>query len=144
MNYEPCCIKAALINIFMRTMNEITMCKVKAMNPQRIITRLCSSPYCYALLSPLSSAFLLPKAGSCFQQTSSDKPTVHYLPSTKQQADTVTNQLVNIVEHLAAKEPHISLWDWWRPKPELKGELIWDFDSPETWILMLLNYILDL
>ena len=37
-----------------------------------------------------------------------DKPTVHYLPSTKQQTDKVLNQLLNIVEHLTAKEPDIS------------------------------------
>ncbi len=34
---------------------------------------------------------------------SSDKPTEHYLSSVKQQTDTVRDQLVNIVQHLAAK-----------------------------------------
>ncbi len=32
----------------------------------------------------------------------------------------VSDLLVNTVEHLAAKEPDISLRDWWRPKTELK------------------------
>ncbi len=38
---------------------------------------------------------------------SSDKSTVRYLPSTKQQTDKVSSWLVNIVDHLAAKEPDI-------------------------------------
>lgn len=36
------------------------------------------------------------------------KKTAHYLFSTKQQTDTVKDQLVNILEHLAAKELSIS------------------------------------
>ena len=49
------------------------------------------------------------------------KPCVHCLIS-KVQTDSVREQLVNIVEHLAAKEPKISLRTWWRPKTELKEE----------------------
>ena len=41
-----------------------------------------------------------------FESHSSYKLTVNYLPNIKQQADTVGNYLVNIPEHLAAKEPH--------------------------------------
>lgn len=40
---------------------------------------------------------------------------VHYLPSTKQQRHTVSNQLVSIVKHLAAK---ITLRRWWRDDRE--------------------------
>lgn len=38
-----------------------------------------------------------------------NKSTVHYQLSTKEQADNVSSQLVNTVEHLAVKEMHISL-----------------------------------
>ncbi len=38
--------------------------------------------------------------------------------------------LVNTVEHLAAKEPDISLWSWWGPKTELRGEWILNLHSP--------------
>ncbi len=37
------------------------------------------------------------------------KPTAHYLLSIKRQTDTLSDKLVNIVEHLAAKESNISL-----------------------------------
>ncbi len=40
--------------------------------------------------------------------------------STKQQTDKVSEWLVNTVEHLAAKEPDISLRRWWRPKTDQK------------------------
>ena len=40
-----------------------------------------------------------------FTEYSSQNPTVHYLLLTKGQTDTVSNYLVNIVEHSAAKEP---------------------------------------
>ena len=50
----------------------------------------------------------------------SDRPTVHYLLSSKQQTDPARDQLVNIVEHLAAKEPEIYLRSRWRPKSEQK------------------------
>ena len=44
--------------------------------------------------------------------------------------DSVRDQLVNIVEYLAAKEPEVPLRSWWRPKPELKEEGVHDLDSP--------------
>lgn len=44
------------------------------------------------------------------------KATVHHLLSSKQQTDTVRDQLVNRVERLAAEEPDISL--------EIKTQLI--------------------
>ncbi len=45
---------------------------------------------------------------------SKKSPTVHYLPSTKQHEEKVSNYLVNIVEFLAAKGPDIILRSWWR------------------------------
>ena len=47
------------------------------------------------------------------------------LPAT----DPFRDQLVNIVEHFAAKEPEVSHRSWWRPKPELKEEGVLDLDS---------------
>ena len=49
--------------------------------------------------------------------------TIHHLRTSKQQTDPVRDQLVNIVEHLAAKEPDISLKSWQRAKAELKESL---------------------
>ncbi len=40
--------------------------------------------------------------GVILQRKSSNKPTAHYLLSAKRQISKVSNQLVNIVEHLAA------------------------------------------
>lgn len=40
------------------------------------------------------------------------KTTVQTCPRTKKQREKVSNQLENIVAHLAAKEPSISLWIW--------------------------------
>lgn len=57
-------------------------------------------------------------AGSCFPWKRSDKPTVHSLPSTKQQAEKVSEQLVNIVNHLVSKEPDLSF-----KKMDTKAEL---------------------
>lgn len=37
-----------------------------------------------------------------------------------------------IVEHLAAKLPDISLWIWWGPNTEMKGERILDLHLSET------------
>ncbi len=53
------------------------------------------------LLTALIS--ILPQQAAVFSRKS-DKLTVRYLLSTKQQTDTVRDQLVNIVNHLAAKE----------------------------------------
>ncbi len=55
----------------------------------------------------------------------SNKATVCYLVSSKKQTDTVREQLVNLVEHLAAKETDISLRRWWRPNTELKEREYW-------------------
>ena len=44
---------------------------------------------------------------------------MHHLLSSKQQTDTVKEKLVNVVQHLAAEEPEISLRRWVRPKTEL-------------------------
>lgn len=46
---------------------------------------------------------------------SSNKLSVHYLPSPKQQKDKVSKFLLNIARHLAAQEPNISL-------PEIVGD----------------------
>lgn len=55
-------------------------------------------------------------AGGCFEHKSSSKAPLHYLHTTclsaKQQKDTGSDVLVNIVEHLAAKYPAIFLWNW--------------------------------
>lgn len=42
--------------------------------------------------------------------------TVLYLPGSKQQTDSVRDELVNIEEHLAAKESDMSHKSWWRGK----------------------------
>lgn len=52
----------------------------------------------------------LPAAAGSWK--SLDKTTVQTCPRTKQQREKVSNQLENIVAHLAAKEPSISLWIW--------------------------------
>lgn len=41
------------------------------------------------------------------------------------QTDMIREQLVNVVEHLAAKEPDISLRSWWSPNTELKERGYW-------------------
>ncbi len=47
-------------------------------------------------------------------------------PAQQQTADRHSReQLVNIVEHLAAKQTDISLRRWWRPKTELKEREYW-------------------
>ena len=63
-------------------------------------------------------------AGRCCQRNTCEKATVHYLLS-RQQTDTVRQHLVNIVEHLAAKELDITLRSWWRPKTELEESEYW-------------------
>lgn len=42
--------------------------------------------------------------------------TVLYLPGSKQQTDSVRDELGNIEEHLAAKESDMSHKSWWRGK----------------------------
>lgn len=37
--------------------------------------------------------------------------------STKQHTDEIIDELVTTVKQLVAKEPHIFLRGWWRPKP---------------------------
>lgn len=41
--------------------------------------------------------------------TASYTPTAHFLLSTKQQTDTVADKMVKTLEHLAAKEPDVSV-----------------------------------
>ncbi len=76
------------------------MCNVKAVphseKAAENYQQLPSSPqlygvqlHCCSLGSQLSSALFPAAAGSCFQWRSSDKPAVHSLPSTKQQAGKV-------------------------------------------------------
>ena len=57
------------------------------------------------------------------------KAAILHLLSSKQQPDPVGDQPVNMVEHLAATEPEVSLRSWWRPKPELEEEGRLDLDS---------------
>lgn len=61
--------------------------------------------------------FQMQQAGSHFQPNSCDKPNAQHLIDTKWYTDKVSDELVNTAEHLALKEPDISL----RPKPKLKG-----------------------
>ena len=42
------------------------------------------------------------------------------LPTQHQMANEFSEWLVNIVEHFAGEEPHISLKSWWSPKSEIK------------------------
>ena len=70
----------------------------------------------------------------CFQQVFSKQaliknPLVHYLLGSKQQTDTVGGQLVNIVEHLAAKEPEISPQELVEAKTRAKRR-----EGNRTWI----------
>lgn len=58
--------------------------------------------------------------GAVFSESDPPKNLVHLLLSTKQQTNMIGHWLVNIVEHLDAKEPDRSLRSWWRPKMELK------------------------
>lgn len=44
-------VKAALINIFLLTIDKIEKCRFRVINPQRIITQLCISPYFYKALN---------------------------------------------------------------------------------------------
>ncbi len=59
-----------------------------------------------------------PRQAADFSKTSLK----HHLHSTGRQTGTVGDELVNIVEHLAAKQPNISFRSWWSPKSELKEE----------------------
>lgn len=63
----------------------------------------------------LSTRLFLIAEGSYFQQKSAKKPTVRYLLNTKRQTDTVSDYLVNIVDHLSIKEPIFFLRSWRRP-----------------------------
>ena len=62
-----------------------------------------------------------------------DNPTVHCLLTSKQQRDTITDWLVNIVKHSAAKELDIFLRGRWRTKLELKesGQVVRNTTPPE-------------
>jgi len=61
-----------------------------------------------------------------------------------QQTDTCSDELMNVVERLAGREPHISFWSLWRPnraKNKILGIL--DFHQPDgekhyKWTIMLL------
>lgn len=80
----------------------------------------------YASLSPLTSTLLsgsrqLLPVKKNKKKTSSDKPTVHNLFSTKPKTDKVNDKLVNTLENLAATETDIFLRSWWKPKTELRG-----------------------
>lgn len=61
-----------------------------------------------------STLMVLVVAGSCFQGKGSKSP-LH-----RQQTDTVSKLPVNIMEHIAAKGPDISLRSWVRPKQRPK------------------------
>ncbi len=121
------------------------------MNPQRAAPfscseRFASAPcfafqlYCSGSFSPLISN-ISSSSRLLFSAKSSDKPTVHYLPCTKQQTDTVSSKLVNI----AAKETDIFLRSLLTPpKKRAKWEWILDLHSSggqkheSKWLLILL------
>ncbi len=110
---------------------------------QRSITKLCSFPlnllfiylfifqlmllvfYCCGFSLTAFISIVSKRKMQLFRSKSFDKTTVHYLPSTKHTADKVRNQLVNIQEHLAAKEPHISIRSCWRPKQSSQKKEDW-------------------
>lgn len=78
-------------------------------------------PQLYCLGSLPSSAPRLALTSNCFQHQK--KNTVCYRHSSKWHTDRVSNQLVNIAERLAAKEPNLSL----RSLSGLKEEWILNF-----------------
>ncbi len=69
-------------------------------NQQKIVIKLCCSP-----VAPL---FVFRPTNSLFCFTLTPPTNLRKVSAQQQPADTVSNQLVNIVEHLAAKEPDIS------------------------------------
>lgn len=134
-------IKIAQINIFI-TKIQMTMCDVKGaacrnqpeltansvVPHQSIIVSFAEffwyySPqlHCFFSLSKLSWA-------SRFQQQQAavfiKKRLRCFMPSIKRQRGRVSNWLVNIAEHLAAKEPHFFPQELVETKWELKGKLI--------------------
>lgn len=66
---------------------------------------------------------------AAFSEENPDEPTVHDLSVTKEKTHEVTDELVDIVERLAVKEPDISLRSGGRPKRELRGDVTLDFYS---------------
>ncbi len=123
--------KAAPINIFQQWIKRRCVIGKKSLVVTELLAnypQLCSSSelfsffgfaaHNFSVLFHLISSVLFPStASSCFQQKCSNKPTVLYLAGTKQQTDKDGDQLLNIVEHLAATEPHdFSLRCWWRLK----------------------------
>ncbi len=117
---------------------------IAVMNLQRIITCILQLPltlqYFIASFSSLfgclaqnltvlvhshcSHSIISTTAGRYFQRTNSK---IYYtLPAQqdKRQTDTISNYLVNIVEHLAA-QPDISHRSWQIPKTELKESEYW-------------------
>jgi len=101
-------------------------------NPQRIITRLCRFPRLYRDVQQLSADCLVFFSGQLVlfrftltvlihivlnpSRKRSPKKSIHCtLPvRIRRQTETVSDLLVNTVEHLAAKETHISQRSWWR------------------------------
>ena len=110
--------------------------EVVVMNLSRFKTRIywtlywvwahCTSVYCCGSLSPLSWRHSSASAARCFQRNNSKRPPFNNLLSSKQQTYSARDQLVNMVENLAARE----LSSWWSPKPELKEGGVLDLNSP--------------
>lgn len=64
-------------------------------------------------------------SGICFQQTGSYETTAHFLFSTKQQSDKISNKMVKKVEHLAAKQTGYQ--ELVKTEPELKESEFWTY-----------------
>lgn len=80
------------------------------------IAWVCGWFYCFGALSALSSTLFPAAAGSCFQRSSAKRRLY------TRWTDKVSNVLVNIVEHVVATEPDISLRSWWRAKMRVNTE----------------------
>lgn len=113
VKYSPS-LKAALINVFILTMNQITRCDVNGVAQSadpaendhfiNIINISAAFMEHFSIFElfvlTFSSATLL-----FFCENVLINRHIHYLTSTKQQADKVSDYLVNTAEYLAAKEP---------------------------------------
>ncbi len=131
-------IKAAIINIFILTMDQMTVCNVKGVaHSDELTENYCSTLQFLSTLRSFSAPFILlfwflrPTPLLWFtlaalivtfpansRQLFSAVINQLYLLSTKRQTDKVSDWLVNIVEAmlaLEAKESDLFLRSWWRP-----------------------------
>ena len=136
--------KAALINIFLLTIDQIAGCNFKVLlrmtNWWRIVTRLCSSPQRHNQFFSSSFRFygrrprcfiwftiarLPDTAGSCFELRPS-------CPTPDSSQAKLSTRRRNIDEPSTAKETDISLKSWWRPNHSWAECGFWKRHSSET------------